>query len=134
MSWRQWVKHSSTSHRHVHTTFSLHIDNPSFHSSVLAAVLSTHLSNQFKSSLRPSVRPSIQYLKHLHIWTHVMQNEVIIDYRSAFVSSSQKEYSLPAKVPLIKLIGPANLQSPVILERYCLCAIGTDYNAFCRTR
>ena len=61
------LKHSSTSHRHVHTTFSLHIDNPSFHSSVLAVVLSPHLSNQFKSSLRPSVRPSIQYLKHLHI-------------------------------------------------------------------
>ena len=48
--------------------------------------------------------------------------EVIIDYGSAFVTygkitetkSSRNESSFPAEVPLIKLIGAANLQSPVM--------------------
>ena len=51
--------------------------------------------------------------------------EVIIDYGSAFdtygkvtkTKSSRKESSFPAEEPLIKLIGAANFQSPVIARK-----------------
>ena len=54
--------------------------------------------------------------------------EVIIDYGSAFVTygkitkmkSSRKESSFPAKVPLIILIGEANLQSPLTARKFLL--------------
>ena len=52
--------------------------------------------------------------------------EAIIDNGSAFVTyekiketkSSRKESSFPAEVPLIKLLGVANLQSPVIAGKF----------------
>ena len=52
--------------------------------------------------------------------------EVIIDYGSAFdtygkvteTKSSRKESSFPAEVPLIKLIGAANFQPPVIARKF----------------
>ena len=52
--------------------------------------------------------------------------EVIVDYRSGFVTyrkitemkSSQKESSFLAEVPLIKLIGAANFQSPVTGRKF----------------
>ena len=34
------------------------------------------------------------------------------------MKSSRKESSFPAEVPLIKLIGAANLQSPVIAPKF----------------
>ena len=37
---------------------------------------------------------------------------------------SRKESSFLAEVPLIKLIGVANLQSPVIASNFCLSATG----------
>ena len=51
--------------------------------------------------------------------------EVIIDYGSAFdtygkvteTKSSRKESSFPDEEPLIKLIGAANFQSPVIARK-----------------
>ena len=60
--------------------------------------------------------------------------EVIIDYGSAFVNygkitetkSSWKKSTFPAEVPLIKLIGAANLQSPVIARIFLpLCQRNT---------
>ena len=52
--------------------------------------------------------------------------EVIIDYGSAFdtygrvteTKSSRKESSFPAEVLLIKFIGAANFQSPVIARKF----------------
>ena len=52
--------------------------------------------------------------------------EVIIDYGSAFVTygkitetkSRQKGSSFPAKVPLIILKGEADLQSPVVAQKF----------------
>ena len=56
-------------------------------------------------------------------WVEV---EAIIDNGSAFVTyekitetkSSRYESSFPAEVPLMKLIGAANLQSPVIARKF----------------
>ena len=61
------------------------------------------------------------------------QLEVIFDYGSVFVAygkitetkSSPTESSFSTEVPLIKLIGPANLQSPVIARKFFLGATGT---------
>ena len=52
--------------------------------------------------------------------------EVIIDNESAFVTyenitetkSSRKESRFPTEVPLLKLIGATNLQSPVIARKF----------------
>ena len=52
----------------------------------------------------------------------ILLQEVIIDYGSSFVTygkitetkSSHKDSSFPAEVPLIRLIGVANLNFPVI--------------------
>ena len=52
--------------------------------------------------------------------------EVIIDYGSAFdtsgkvteTKSSRKESSFPTEVPLIKLIGAANFQSPATARKF----------------
>ena len=52
----------------------------------------------------------------------ILLQEVIIDYGSSFVTygkitetkSSHKDSSFPAEVPLIRLIGVANLNLPVI--------------------
>ena len=62
--------------------------------------------------------------------------EVIIDYGSALVTyltitetttkSSRKESSFLAAVPLIKLIGAANLQSPVIARKFLPWCHRTD--------
>ena len=64
-----------------------------------------------------------KFWNHVSIYYWIV---VIIDYGSVFVTygkiteikSSRKESSFPAKVRVIKLMGAANLQSPMIARKF----------------